>query len=80
MGTYWLGCIVLRPILRIFVRTGGDENHIVGAALSAFGVFYGLLLSLIAVAAYQNLNIIDTEVASEASAILALYRDISEFP
>lgn len=80
VGVYWLGCFLLRPFLRIFVRAGGDENQIVGTALSAFGVFYGLLLSLIAVAAYQNLNTVDSYVADEASALLALYRDISELP
>lgn len=80
VGTYWLGCFLLRPILRIFVRAGGDENQIVGTALSAFGVFYGLLLSLIAVAAYQNLNTVDSDVANEAAAMLALYRDVCELP
>ena len=80
VGTYWLGCFLLRPVLRVFVRAGGDENQIVGTALSAFGVFYGLLLSLIAVAAYQNLNSVDSDVANEAAALLALYRDVSELP
>lgn len=80
VGTYWAGCIVLRPFLRVFVRSGGDENQIIGTSLSAFGVFYGLLLSLIAVAAYQNLNRVEADVANEAASLLALYRDVSEFP
>ena len=80
VGCYWLGCIVIRPILRMFVRSGGDENAIVGNVLSAFGVFYGLLLSLIAVAAYQNLSQVDAEAANEAAALLALYRDVTDFP
>ncbi len=80
VGAYWAGCIVLRPILRMFVRYRGSENAIIGTVLSAFGVLYGLLLSLIAVAAYQNLSEVQTEAAAEASALLALYRDASEFP
>ena len=80
VGSYWLGCFLLRPVLRLFVRRGGDENQIIGTALSAFGVFYGLLLSLIAVAAYQNLNTVNEDVADEASAMLALYSDVSELP
>lgn len=80
VGAYWIGCILLRPVLRIFVRSRGGENDIVGSVLSAFGVFYGLLLSLIAVAAYQNLSQVEAEAGNEASALLALYRDVSEFP
>jgi len=80
VGSYWAGCIVIRPFLRIFVRAKGGENAIVGNVLSAFGVLYGLLLSLIAVAAYQNLSEVNGEAADEASALLALYRDASEFP
>lgn len=80
VGTYWIGCILFRPVLRIFVRSKGGENAIVGNVLSAFGVLYGLLLSLIAVAAYQNLSQVASEVGAEASALLALYRDVSEYP
>lgn len=80
VGSYWVGCIVLRPVLRIFVRSQGSENTIVGTVLSAFGVLYGLLLSLIAVAAYQNLSQVDAEAGGEAAGLLALYRDVSEFP
>ena len=80
VGSYWIGCFLLRPVLRIFVRSKGGENDIVGTVLSAFGVFYGLLLSLIAVAAYQNLNQVGVDAANEAAALLALYRDVSEFP
>ena len=69
VGAYWAGYIVLQPILRMFVRYRGSENAIIGTVLSAFGVLYGLLLSLIAVAAYQNLSEVQTEAAkSEASA------------
>ncbi len=73
VGFYWIGCFLLRPFLRVFVRADGGENDIVGNVLSAFGVFYGLLLSLIAVAAYQNLSRVEVEVSTEASAFLAVY-------
>lgn len=80
VGTYWAGCLLIRPIFRMFVRAGGNENAIVGTVLSAFGVFYGLLMSLIAVAAYQNLSQVEVVAANEASAVLALYRDAADFP
>ncbi len=80
VGTYWLGCLFIRPIFRMFVRNGGDGNSIVGTVLSSFGVFYGLLMSLIAVAAYQNLSQVSDAASNEASAVLALYRDVADFP
>ena len=79
VGSYWIGCLLFRPLLRPFVRAGSDENDIVGSLLSAFGVLYGLLLSLIAVAAYQNLTKVDAVAGAEASTLLAFYRDASEF-
>ena len=54
VGFYWLGTIFLRPILRQFVKHTAGSNDIVGYVLSCFCVFYGLLLGLIAVTAYQN--------------------------
>jgi len=80
VGIYWAGCILIRPVFRAFVRSGGDENGIVGTVLSSFGVFYGLLMSLIAVAAYQNLSNVSQIASNEASAALALYRDVADFP
>jgi hypothetical protein len=80
VGVYWLGCIVLRPVFRQLVRTSGRDNEIVGSLLAAFGVLYGLLLSLIAVGAYQSLNLVESQTAGEATAMLALHRDVAEYP
>jgi len=77
---FWLGCFLVRPILRTFVRARWGTNDIVGYVLSSFGVFYGLLLSLIAVAAYQNLTRAEENVAREAVALTALYQDLSAYP
>jgi hypothetical protein len=43
-------------------------------------VFYGLLLGLLAVAAYQNYSQVEANVANEASALSALYRDVAYYP
>ena len=48
VGFYWIGCILVRPIMRMFVRSRAGVNDIVGHALSCFCVFYGLLLGLLA--------------------------------
>jgi len=82
VGSYWIGTIFIRPILRLFVNKSNrsDINSIIGAVLAAFGVLYGILLGLIAVAAYQSLSEVEAHVNGEASATLALYRDVSDFP
>ena len=56
VGFYWIGSILVRPILRQFIRNTPGQNDIVGYILSCFCVFYGLLLGLIAVTAYQNVS------------------------
>ncbi len=68
VGVYWLGCIALRPIFRQFVHSYGGDNEIVGSVMATFGVLYGLLLSLIAVAANQSQNLVESQVQAEASA------------
>jgi hypothetical protein len=80
VGFSWLGCILVRPILRIFVRSGPGTNDVVGYVLSCFCVFYGLLLGLIAVAAYQNFTDVEATVQKEAAALFALYQDVSTYP
>ena len=79
VGFYWAGCIFLRPLLRQFVKRTSGANDIVGYVLSCFGVFYGLLLGLIAVTAYQNVADAGANVTREAAALSALYEDVSRY-
>jgi hypothetical protein len=80
VGFFWVGCVLLRPFLRVFVRARHGTNEIVGHVLSCFCVFYGLLLGLLAVAAYQNFSQVEFAVSQEASSLVALYRDVESFP
>ena len=80
VGFYWVGSILVRPILRQFVKYTPGSNDIVGYVLSCFCVFYGLLLGLIAVTAYQNVAEAGANVTREASALSALYEDVSRYP
>jgi Protein of unknown function (DUF4239) len=80
VGFSWFGAIVVRPILRLFVRSTSGTNDVVGYILSCFCVFYGLLLGLIAVAAYQNYSQVDSAVQLEAAQLEALYQDASSYP
>jgi hypothetical protein len=80
VGFYWAGAIFLRPILRQFVKHTASCNDIVGYVLSCFCVFYGLLLGLIAVTAYQSVSEAGSNVTREAAALSALYEDVSRYP
>jgi hypothetical protein len=48
--------------------------------LQYFGIIYGLLLGLLAIGTYENFTSTDQAVASEAAALLALYRNITSYP
>ncbi len=77
---YWAGCFFVRPILRQFVRARTETNAIVGNVLSCHGVFYGLLLGLLAVAAYQNYVEVESNVSEEAAALATLYENFHAYP
>jgi len=77
---YWLGAIFVRPFLRQFIKNTRGANDVVGYILSCFCVFYGLLLGLIAVTAYQNSSDTSANVTREAAALSALYEDVSRYP
>ncbi len=55
-------------------------NDMVGFALSSFSVLYGLLVGLIAVAAYQNFSTVSDIATKEASSLAAMYRDLRGYP
>jgi len=80
VAIYWLGLIFIRPFLRPFVKNTRGANDIVGYILSCFCVFYGLLLGLVAVTAYQTVSEAGSNVTREAAALSALYEDVSRYP
>ena len=52
----------------------------VATFLQYFGVIYGLLLGLLAVATYQNRLEVEKSNANEAASLLALYRNVAAYP
>ncbi len=80
VGVYWVGTVALRPFFRALVRSNGRDNEIVGSVVASFGVLYGLLMSLITVAAYQNMNDVNSKVEAEADSMLSLYRYVGRYP
>jgi hypothetical protein len=75
-----LGLLVLKPILRLFVPGDASINETIGITTASFSLFYGLLLGLLTVAAYQNRDRIQTAILNEASAIGAVYSTVASYP
>lgn len=80
VGFTWGGILFIRPILRIFLRGQPGLNGILGNFLSIFGLFYGILLGLLAVASYQNKVMVENAIAEEATKLSAMFRLASTFP
>jgi hypothetical protein len=76
----WTGTIFVRPFLRAFVRRQSNVNDIIGYLLGAHGTYFGILVGLLALAAYQNYTQADALVTTEAAKLAALYRDVSSYP
>lgn len=54
-----------------------ESNEMTNGIFSGVGMLYGLLVGLVAVAAWGNYENVDDLVSKEASLITALYRDVS---
>ena len=63
-----------------WIHNDERTNDMVGFALSSFSVLYGLLVGLIAVAAYQNFSTVSDIATKEASSLAAMYRDLRGYP
>jgi hypothetical protein len=72
--------VVARPVVRRKLGPQPASNDIVSYFLSAYGVFYGLMLGLIAVGTYESFADVDGVVAGEAAALAAVYNDASMYP
>ena len=54
VGIFWLGAILLSPIVKSWLHRQSDFNATLGNYLGYFGVIYGLLLGLLAIGTYEN--------------------------
>jgi hypothetical protein len=72
VGVFWLGTLFLHPFVRSWLKEEPRLNDMLAAFLQYFGVIYGLLLGLLAVATYQNRLDVAKSNANEASSLSAL--------
>jgi hypothetical protein len=76
----WAGIVLVRPILRLWMRRQPQANDLITYASAGFSLFYGLLLGLLSVATYQNTKDVDDFVNREAMTIGTIYRSIAAYP
>ena len=74
------GALAVRRPMHRLVSQVHLHNDLVGFFLATLGVFYGLLMGLVAVSAWEMHENAETMVAREAAAVAALYRDVSVYP
>ena len=64
------------PRLRIHV----EDSEFTGAMMQSVMVFYGLAVALMAVSVSQTYSDVSKIISGEATALAALYRDVSSYP
>ncbi len=74
------GCLLLRDRFDRWLGLSFETNDVVGNFLSFTGLFFGILLGLVAVGAWEGYNNADAALNDETANVVALYRDISVFP
>jgi hypothetical protein len=80
VGAVMIGLLVVKPVLRIFFGTGPEFNQSVSFGGAGFNLFYGLLLGLLTVSAYQNNERVQQAILAEATAIGSLYAGMRSYP
>lgn len=75
-----VGLLVVKPFFRVLIGTGPDFNSSVNYATSSFSLFNGLLLGLLTVAAYQNLQQVRESITNEATSLGSLYQQMASYP
>ena len=75
-----IGLFLIKPVLRLFLGTGPDFNASIHYVTSGFSLFYGLLLGLLTVAAYQNSEGVKESILNEATSLGSLYAQVNVYP
>jgi hypothetical protein len=80
VGATWFGILFVKPLLRLLVGGEANVNGAIGYVTSVFSLFYGLLVGLLAVAAYQNLEDVRHSAFREAAGLATLYDGVDSYP
>jgi hypothetical protein len=74
------GLFLVRRRVLPRLRIGVEDAEFSGAMMQSILVFYGLAVALIAVSVWQTYSDVSKIVSGEATALAALYRDVSSYP
>lgn len=75
-----VGLLLVRRLLLPRLRIQEGDSEFTGAMMQSVMVFYGLAVALIAVTVFETYSDITQIVENEATAINALYRDVTSYP
>lgn len=75
-----VGLMLFRRLCHRWLHRDPRVNEMVGFSMASFSMLYGLLLGLLAVAAYQGFSATSDLVTKEASVLSALYRVSGALP
>lgn len=75
-----VGLLLVRRLLLPRLRIRGEDSEFTGAMMQSVMVFYGLAVALIAVTVFQTYSETMKIVEVEATALNALYRDVTSYP
>lgn len=74
------GLVVVRRSVLPHLRIHVEDSEFAGALMQSIMVFYGLAVALIAVSVWQTYSDVSKIVSGEASALNAIYRDVTSYP
>ena len=75
-----VGLLLVRRIILPRLRVESGDSEFTGSMLQSVMVFYGLAVALIAVTVFQTYSDTLKIVTGEATALNALYRDVTSYP
>ena len=74
------GLVFVRKRILPHWRVNPADSEFAGAMVQSIFVFYGIALALIAVSVWQTYSDVSKVVSEEATALAALYRDVTGYP
>ncbi|GGI43863.1 hypothetical protein BCL57_000174 [Agromyces flavus] len=72
--------LALRPLVRRLVKDRGEWDRTLGHVIGTFGMFFGILLALVAVSVYENYAATRDATVEEVGQIGAFYRATTALP
>jgi hypothetical protein len=76
----WLGIVGIHPYLRRHLHGDEPSNEVIIFSAANFGLFYAVLLGLLAIATFQSTKDVVDTIGREASSLSTLYNAADGYP